>query len=223
MAKTANDVIPISIFRQVIQDTPKDNYQVILTDGENKVFQLENFPVITDLATTPLYPFSIELTDITPDELGEYKLSQSSGLLRFTTAPPVGTMEVNYFSAQITDEEISYYLNNALIQHDHLATWDTFPADYSPYVIWLAAASCFYSLASKWAIETRIRVETVEIHNADIAAMYYKLARRMEDRYNDACAGIITVSTLTRRDTFTNMLIPFPEDVFNNDGSVKTN
>jgi hypothetical protein len=220
MAKTANDVIPFNIFRQVIQDVPQENIESIATDGITKVFQLANYPLIIS-PVDPVtgeegdYPFSLTLSDFDPQlGIGEYITTRSSGRVKFTEAPPPGVMEVSYFAAQLSDKEIEMCLNNALLQHDNTVTWDTFPGEYAPYVIWLAAASAFYMLAAKWATEVRMKVETVEIHNNKVSSTFFELARQMERRYKDASAGTIQVSTLTRRDPLTGLLIPFyPEDL----------
>lgn len=212
----ANDVIPFSLFRQMIQDNPKDNNELLLTDGETKVFQLSEFPILFDAADPDKYPFTIKLNtvDTNNTQLGTYVLNCGSGKLRFETSPPVGSLEIDYLSTQLTDAEIEMCLNNALTRHDNTATWNAFPPEYAPYVMWLAAASAFYMLAAKWATEVRIKVETVEIHNNRVGGSYFDLGKRMEDRYEQACAGVIQVNTLTRRDVATNLLIPLPEDVY---------
>lgn len=205
----ANDVIPFSLFRQFIQDSPQEGFDTLLTDGVTKSFQLSDFPVIVGTDT----PFSLSLTDISPDELGEYKLTEESGRIRFTTSPPVGVMEVEYFYAQLGDKELELCLNNALMQHSPTMTWDTFDTTQTPYVMWLAASNAYYMLASRWATQARMKVETVEIHSQEIASRYFALAQQMSKQYHDASAGIIEVGTLTRRDSYTGLLVPFyPED-----------
>jgi len=66
-------------------------------------------------------------------------------------------------------------------------------------------------LAAKWATRTRIKVETVDIHNQHIGGSYFKMAQTMEQRYKEASTGQISISSFTRRDVRTGLLVPLPE------------
>lgn len=198
-----NDIIPFSLFRGMIQDKPKICNDIFTTDGNTTIFQLNNYPVLIE----PEIIINHSSGDIEVQDI-----NYNFGRLNFTSnPPPYGVLEIIYPYAQLSDEEINYCLNNALIQHDHTATWDNFPSEYSPYVCWLAAATAYYMLASKWATSIHIKVETVDSREDSVAIRYFNLAKQMEDRYKQASAGTIDVRTVTRRDVGTGLLIPLNE------------
>jgi len=207
--KTAVDVIPVSLIRSLIQDRPQFDTILFTTDGVKKLFELDNFPVIED-EEYPVY-LAVNEQEITEG----YTIQHGAGVLKFTEPPEYGNGSISHYYAQLTDQEIEDALNAGLLRHDPSATWDEFPEEYSPFVQWLAMASCYYMLASKWATYARLKVETVETHDQQVAGRYFDLARRMEDRYMDASAGIIQVADITRRDVRTGMLVPIAEEFYN--------
>jgi len=211
--------ILINTLRQYIQDIPTEETETFIADGETKIFQLASHPIID-------YPFSLIFTEESPEEEEEeeeeefteesleegFTLIKNIGKLKFDNPPEQGIiLEVNYFTAQLSDEELEACLNSALVMHDSDLTWDTLESSETPFIIWLAAASAFYMLAAKWATRTRIKVETVDIHNQHIGGSYFKMAQTMEQRYKEASTGQISISSFTRRDVRTGLLVPLPE------------
>ncbi len=205
----AADVIPVNLIRSLIQDRPKADTFLFTTDGQRRIFNVDNFPVIQNSAN----PFTLEINyqEITTG----YTLYHDSGVIHFTNPPEYGEGTVHYYYAQLLDTEIIEALDAALLRHDPSVSWDNFPAEYSPYIQWLAGASCYYMLASRWATMMRLKVETVETHDHQVSGRYFDLARRMEDRYYEACAGIIQVAEVTRRDVRTGLLVPIAEEFYN--------
>jgi len=206
--KTAGDVIPIKLMRGILQDKPVFAEDIITIDGVRSRYQLENSPIMSDEET---FPVTVKIEGIA---VPEYTVNYDDGIIKFDEPPDEGEGQVNYYHAQLSDKEIESMLDYALLVHDPEATWDDFPPEYAPYVQWLAAASGLYMLSTRWATKMRLRVETVETHDHQVAGRYFDLARRMEQRYNDANAGLIKVAEFTRRDVQTGILVPFTEDFY---------
>ena len=203
----AGEVIGYSLIRSLIQDKPKYCSETIISDGVTKTFALENTPI--------LYSDNYSATFTQGEnELDEFSLDCDSGALTFSEPPESGVFEAKYYTAQITDIEIEEALSMALARHDPIATWEDFPPAYAPFVQWLAAASLFYTLAARWATKVRVKVETTEVHEHQVAGRYFELARKMEERYYEASAGIINVEEVTRRDAYTGLLVPLTEEFY---------
>lgn len=190
---TASSVIPFDLFRAIIQDKPKRAIESFATNGATKVFQLDNYPVLN---TKPI-------TISKPD----YTLDAESGQLIYSTPPSNGTLEADYYHAQLSDAEIELCLNNALSIHASGYTWDSIPQEELTPVQVLAASSALYMLAAKWATAIHIKVDGVETYENGVATQYFQLAKQMEQSYNSGNFALIDVRTVTRRDVLTGVKI----------------
>lgn len=208
MPKQAFDVIPKSVIRGLLQDKPMFHEEVIPVDNTVTGYQLANYPVLKGED----YPVTVTFSKGQPEI--EYTIHYESGFIVFSTPPITGFITVSYYYAQLADSELEAALNSALLRHDPVATWDEFPPEYAPFIQWLAASSGFYMLASRWATKMRLRVETVDTHDHQVAGRYFDLGRRMGDMYNEASAGIIQVHEVTRRDVRTGLLVPISEEFY---------
>ena len=206
----AGDVISISTFRSLLQDKARLTVDTFMPDGQTVLFELLNSPVLMG------EDYSVTLfIDNIPVSEDSYTIIYDSGVILFNSPPVEGVGTIVYYTAQLTDSEIIEILDYALIRHDPTATWEEFPPEYAPYIHWLALSSAYYMLASRWATITRLKVETVETHDHQVAGRYFELGRRMEERYQEASAGIINVKELTRRDNYTGFLVPLTEEFYN--------
>lgn len=195
----------ITDIRQLIQDLPQEALDVFVTDGETRVFQLLEYPVLKDSTELILNNNIVE---------DGFILGLKNGRLTFFEPPETGNLLVKYEYAQLSNEEIALCVSNAVVRHDESTSLDNIPTNYIPYIQLLAASSAFYMLASKWAIKYRTKVETIEEHEHQVGNKYFELGKRMEESYNLASAGIIDVKTVTRRDVRTGRLTALPEDVY---------
>ena len=206
------DIIPISTIRSAIQDPVKRRYDEVYIEAPRKAIELDYAPVIKDEEHS--FRITIGSTELNEED---YELDEVSGLVIFNEVNESGLFTALYYNAQLTDNELNECLHQAINQHIPDSDLEEIPESQNPFISWLATAKAFYMLSSKWATEVRIRTDDLDMHEQQVASRYFELGQRMEDKYNEASAGIIDVSTLTRRDVDTGIMYPDPAEVYDNE------
>ena len=229
---TANDVIPFKQFRKFINDKPEQKFETIIGDGSDRIFDLMEQPILEPTNDND-YKFDVEFDEIevlsykeyenleedeeeNGGEIYVYEVDFNSGLLIFENPIPEEVKGVvNYYRAELTDNDIEEALNQALRRHDPDMTWENFPRKYYGDIQLLAGSICFYMLASESVQSMNVQVESVEVSGSSVSKRYFNMAQRLEDEYKDGSSGNANIEMIpvTRRSLETGVLVRQYEDI----------
>jgi len=208
----------ISKVRIELNDQSRQFTKVFTGDGVTKDFNTGYKPL--DTSTLAVKVNSTPLANPTT-----YTVEPLYGTIHTATAPASGsivTVTGNVFR-YFTDEQITYYVNTAILQHtnnrtdsfNRAITIDTLPEIESYPVVLLASIEALWALSTDAAFDINIQApDGVTIPRAQRFSQLNAIIESRKEQYRNLCSALnigiwrIEMGTLRRVSRTTNKLVP---------------